>query len=393
MATENPPSYHEVTARLKELTPDQRETFAAAVTEHLQKPETHKDIVSEVVDLANGASQVDKLFFNVSVDLGKLTYTDENLKVKWDGYYEVCAAGPAGNIPSLLSVSSSQSATKAIVYLDEFTGIILPVLKSVKSADDEQGRRDALAVLKDFLDKVQKGKSIDLKKLEDLGHQYSDQFQKLKNDVGNFIGDFTLYAAARGATLTKEIETAKENLSKLHKELTAINDEVVKWGLALGLTGFGTAVGALIGAAFLGPLGLLGALLVGVIAMGIEAGNLADAVQRAGTKRAQVDLAQLELDKLVAEQKDIALVKARLESKNSDILTIAQKIDQVGLVWVSLALDAERLRSELELFAGSGTGPYILYQTHIKQTEDLYKPLRAGLEAYVKHKGIPDSNE
>ncbi|KAG9085368.1 hypothetical protein FRC06_003640 [Ceratobasidium sp. 370] len=372
MATENPPAYHEVTTGLKELTPEKRESLTAAMVEHFQKPQTTKDLVSEVNALANGVSAVDKLFFNVSVDLGKLTDTGENLKGKWDGYYV--------RFTNIMKTS-------------KFVGVVMPVIKAVKGPEDEQGRREALDVLKGFLEKVQEGKAIDLTKLEELAHQYSDEFHKLKKDVGDFVGIFTKYADARGATLTTEIKNARDNLKQLNDELTKINAEVTRLGLAMGITAFATAAGAYICAAFLGPIGLIGALIIGLTAIGVEAGFLADAIKRAGNKKTEVDLAQAALDKLVAEQKTLVQLKTRLESQQGEVLTIAQKIDQLGLVWVSLALDAKRLHAELETFASSKPASYTLFQTHIKQTEELYKPLRTGLEAYVKHEAIPEPNK
>ena len=84
------PPYSEVIQSLKTLGPEQLQNFYATVAKGVSKPDTRKQLLSKVRELAEDATRIDNAFDDVRFGLKVLEKEDDQkLLSRWEEFHNV----------------------------------------------------------------------------------------------------------------------------------------------------------------------------------------------------------------------------------------------------------------------------------------------------------------
>ncbi|CAE6465515.1 unnamed protein product [Rhizoctonia solani] len=383
MGTEAPPSYDETVRLIKNLSPEKKEVLHAAVITELKKPGMTDKIIEDVGELAKKAAKIQSLFQEVLVALGQFTYTGVNLKDKWESIYE--------DFKALLEKSIGE-ATTASMLIDKFVDTVIPVMKVVKDEDDEKHLKAAINLAQRFLKDcddtmADAGKTGDpLERIHQIATAESKAFKGFEGNITKFQAEFTQYAEG----YTGRVKTQRDIVDGLQANIDSIRTQLMWFGIGMGVTVFaGMIIGpAVIAAAF--PV--VGALIIGVavIALGTEIGCYAELNAELKAKEEELKDANNELEKLRTEQAAARDLKSYLADAKGPLLGLVANIHCFGAFWDTIVVDAKKLHKILEDVSKQEPGQFVAsgeseFQTYLTRSEAYYRPIQAGLQAYITH--------
>ncbi|EUC53598.1 transmembrane protein, putative [Rhizoctonia solani AG-3 Rhs1AP] len=376
MPTDPPPSYDETL--ISDLSEETKEEIRAAVITELNKPETTIKIVEEVSELANKTAEIQSLFQEILVSLGQFTYTGVNFRDKWETIYEDFRA---------LLKTSIKEATIASALIDKFVDTVIPVMKSVKGEDDEKHMKVAIKLAQKFLKDcddtmVDAGRTDPIDRIHKIATTESEAFKEFEKKITDFQVEFTSYVEGYKGRVAAEVQV----IQILQSEIESIRNKL-SW-LELGIMGAAILTGV-IGASvvIMAAFPVVGKIILGlsVIALGLQsfAHNKLSAELR--EKEDQLTEAKNKLARLGEEQTTALNLKAHLATEKGPLLNIIANINSFGAFWDTIVVDAKKLHKILKDISEQEPDQFTEFQTYLTRSEAYYKPIQAGLQAYITH--------
>jgi len=392
-------SYDEAMKQLGELqsTPlpeEVKRTAQAAMAEEAAKPETMDKLMQEVQDLSDSLIKIDQAFERVRVQLGTVdnnNYKDENgnpvpkFQPRWVGYQQRFTA---------LLWDSRSTATATEAYVKDFIEVIIPEVEEVTTDSYD----DVVADLKEFINRKDPfGNKLNSNETVDQAQKHSQAFTDLRRDIEEFKGTFDDFAKFHEGELNTEILRLEGEITRLDAEIQKCQTIVMAMGIALGVTVFVAAAGAVASLAALGPIGpfvAIGVLIVGAIAAIGELSTLIAFIVKGNEYKAERDEDQRKLDDLKKQLALLQSLKTTLESQKTDIDDICGRIDRIAAIWALVAHDAKLISEGLKaaVDGADGGGSKTAFKRRVELVKASYTSLGAALALYatkVDQSGIP----
>lgn len=387
-------------SQLKELQdnplPDSVKNAAqAAMADEASKPETTDKLLEEVRGLSDSLIKIDQAFQRVKIDLGKVDandYKDENgnpvprFQPTWIGYQQRFTA---------LLWESRETATATEAYIKDFLEVIIPEVESIQNQDDYE---DAAADLKEFVGRTDPfGKKLNSDETKDHAQKHSQAFTDLRRDLQEFEGTFKDFAKFHEGELNKEVARLQGEITRLDAEIKKCETIVTAMAIALGVTLFATAAGAVASLAAFGPVGpfvAIGVVIVGAIAAISELGVLIAYIVKGNEYRSERYDDQTKLEDLQAQLEVIKRLKSTLEAQKTDIDDICGRIDRISAIWAMVAHDAKLISEGLQaaISGAEGGASKKAFQRRVELVKVSYTALGTALGEYatqVDQSGIP----
>lgn len=396
----NPPTYEEALAQLtqlqsKPLPPSVQAVAQQAMAEKMADPQTATDLLTEVQGLSDSVIKIDAAFERVKQDLGKVddnNYLDKNgqpipkLQPTWIGYQQRFI---------MLLWDSRATATGTEAYVRDFLEIIIPEVEAVTN-DDQY--KDAVADLKEFINRTDPyGGKLNSGETSANGQKFSQAFTDLRRDISAFRDSFDTFAADQKAKLSDQINYLRGEIERLNAEIAKCQTIVAAMGIALGVTVFATAAGAVAALAACGPLGpvvAIGVVIFGAAAAIAELSTLIAYIVKANEYRSERDDDQRQLDDLQQQLATLEQLQTLLKSQDADINDICGRLDQFAAIWAQVAHDAGLIASELQaaVNAADGGGTKTAFKARLELIKTSYSALADGLSEYatqIDKSGVP----
>ncbi|KAG8746663.1 hypothetical protein FRC11_012627, partial [Ceratobasidium sp. 423] len=161
------------------------------------------------------------------------------------------------------------------------------------------------------------------------------------------------------------------------------DDAIARLSRALGLTIFGTVVGAgisLFAFGILGPLVAIKVLIVGtLIAIG-QKKALANYQRQAEALRAELRQREAELRGLEGKLALLKQLEALLEAQKSVIGDIASRISQISQIWTVIQNDAIQISAKIQEVEEEEEFAQVVQL--VRDMRDIYSPLHEALRLY-----------
>ncbi|PPR02764.1 hypothetical protein CVT24_002252 [Panaeolus cyanescens] len=360
-----------------------QEKAQAAMADEVTKPSTQQSLMDEVKALGDSVIVVDEAFERVKIGLGKVDqndYKDKNgnpvpkYQPTWIGYQKRWTQ---------FLWDSRDVATKTEAYVRDFIEVIIPEIE-----DEEID--DAKLDLKEFISRTDPfGKELNASETHDKAQKFSQDLIDLQKDLAAFKDTFDEFAKDQEIKLGDDIKKENANIEALKLEIKQCETVVMAMGIALGVTVFATAAGALGSLAALGPVGpfvAIGIVIVGAIAAISELGVLIAYIVKTNDKKQELAEAQRNLADLQAQLDHLHELQAILQSQTADIDTICGRLDRFKAIWGAVAHDAGLILEQLNTAVNTG-GSANAFKRRVEIAKVSYKTLADGLAAYATNLG------
>ncbi|KAG8725813.1 hypothetical protein FRC11_001426, partial [Ceratobasidium sp. 423] len=315
MTTAPPPNYadlnNEVTDIENTITPAQKALVQSEVAKQFRAGSTTEALMDEIRELSRTTLGIDADFYKVKMALNKVDNSGFNfprkLEPEWDNLRRKWQT---------LLWDSRETATRMAVRLETFQDKLERAdgFLTISPGDDPLvGMIEAKELLLDFA-----SRNPVLTNLQKEGQDHSDLFNDLASELNIFKTTFDDFTKAEQARIEQQIVNLKQRINSLTVEIRKCDDAIARLSRALGLTIFGTVVGAgisLFAFGILGPLVAIKVLIVGtLIAIG-QKQALANYQRQAEALRAELRQREAELkgleDKLALLKQLEALLEAQ----------------------------------------------------------------------------------
>lgn len=384
MSTTSLPSYEELADQIKALPKNDQKKAVDAMKKEATSDKTKRALAEQVKELRDVAIEIDQGFDTVALQLKEVDVIAE--KDGWEGHQSLYPGWVEiqTNFRTVL-LESRKSALDLAFYIKRFSEKITGAMKRSNLTREQKQE-----ILKDFQKtwpvSISKDGKVTQKNQSDVAWDYTQRFRGLVDQVNIYVINFQKLGAKQKKLWDNEVDELNTKISKIKRELEEIQSRIVKWSAILGVTVTVSAIG--VGAALvcLGPIGPVvaaGIAIVGLIATGVLAKQLKDALDARDDK--QLELKQAE-DKLKDTQDKLDRLKkvtGTLMNNTQLVQGIVGRIGKFEDIWKALAAQIQTVENHLKATI-EDESDYLFeldIQDFVKECFDILWP---ALEEYAK---------
>ncbi|KAF7336542.1 hypothetical protein MSAN_02286400 [Mycena sanguinolenta] len=271
--------------------------------------------------------------------------------------------------------SSRTLASSIIVYCNELTDVLLPILQTVDPAT-------AASTLVDY-----KQESAPL---NTSSHALAVGFEELQGDILNFYKMYVDFAANQTIVDNSTITELQTDIANLQSDIAIYRQKIADLGIAIGATVAGDVV--LIG---LFPQFSVILLAAGVGAIAGETAELEQDKARVATDENNINIDNEKIEALVAELQLIAAAQKNLELVNTTAAAASGEMNAFTDIWNAVNTDINKAVDYLDTSINQTNDTIIpiLWWATLQEVPDcVYGPLMDGLNNYtigIANSGLP----
>ncbi|KAF7356250.1 hypothetical protein MVEN_00956500 [Mycena venus] len=271
--------------------------------------------------------------------------------------------------------SSRTLASNIIVYCNELTDVLLPILQTVDPAI-------AASTLVAY-----EQESVPL---NTSSHALALGFDQLHGDILNFYEMYKDFAANQTIADNSTITQLETDIESLRSDIKTYQAKIADLGIAIGATVAGDVV--LIA---LMPQFSVVLLAAGVGAIAGETAELEQDKARVTADQKSIDIDTEQIEALNAELQLIAAAQTNLELVNTTAVAVSEQLTGFTAIWNAVNADITKAVDYLNLSINQTSDPLIpiLWWATLRKVPDcVYGPLTNGLNNYtigIDNSGLP----
>ncbi|KAJ7036407.1 hypothetical protein C8F04DRAFT_1095430 [Mycena alexandri] len=272
---------------------------------------------------------------------------------------------------------SRQLASNIIVYCNELTDVVLPLVANQSGITVDPPA--AVSTLVDYL--VESGP------LDASSEALAVGFQTLSADVTDFYKTYINFAEGQSVTDNQMIVQLQMDIASLRDDVTKAQIEIAVLGAAMGITFFLD-----VGAILLMPEFTQVLVAAGAAILGAEAAPFEQAKARITNDQDDITEDNIQIAELKAQLGLIAAAQTNLQLVNTTAASVGSQLNAFPIIWNAVNADINKAADYIQMSINQTNNtviPLLWWATLNQVPQCIYGALTEGLNNYTI--GITDS--